>query len=94
MREAVKRVALYPTKNGLPSFFGQYLAHSRKRLATLALKYSQSNFFHRGTICNLGTLFYTSQRLKLLYKIGPLNTNQNESLNTYTGMDLVWIVNV
>ena len=32
--------------------------------------HSQSNFFHRGTVCNLGTLFYISLRLKLLYWIG------------------------
>ena len=33
--------------------------------------YSQINLFHRGTISNLGTLFYTNLRLKLLYRIGP-----------------------
>ena len=42
-----------------------------KILGHYTLKYSQSNFFDRGTIGNLGTLFYTSQRLKLLYRIGP-----------------------
>ena len=40
-------------------------------LGHYTLKYSPCNFFDRGTISNLGTLFYTSQRLKLLYKIGP-----------------------
>ena len=35
------------------------------------LQYSQSNFFDKCTIGNLGTLFLTSQRLKMLYRIGP-----------------------
>ena len=40
-------------------------------LVHYTLKYLLSYFFDRGTISNLGTLFYTSQRLKLLYRIGP-----------------------
>ena len=35
------------------------------------LKYSQSNFFHRGTIINWGTLLYACLRLKFSYRIGP-----------------------
>ena len=40
-------------------------------LGFYTLKYSQSKFFDRGTISNFDTLFYTSQRLKLLHRIGP-----------------------
>ena len=36
------------------------------------LKYSQSNFFHRGTISNLGTLFYTSLRLNFFIGLAPV----------------------
>ena len=35
------------------------------------LKYSPGNFFDRGTISNLGTLFYASQRFELFYRVGP-----------------------
>ena len=42
----------------IKKLFGQNLGHH-------TLKYSESNFFDRGN------LFYASQRLKLLYRIGP-----------------------
>ena len=42
-----------------------------RMLGHYTLMYYQSNFFDRGTISNLGTLFYTSPKLKLLYRIGP-----------------------
>ena len=40
-------------------------------LGHYTLKYSESYFFGRGTISNLVTLFYASQRLTLFYRIGP-----------------------
>ena len=40
-------------------------------LGHYTLKYSQSNFFHRCTMSNLGTLFYTSPRLKLFFRHWP-----------------------
>ena len=49
-------------------WLGKYLV---RILGHYTFKCSQSNFFHRVTIGNLGTLFYTSQRLKLLHRIGP-----------------------
>ena len=40
-------------------------------LGCYTLKYSFSSFSLRGAISNLGTLFYTTLRLKKFYSIGP-----------------------
>ena len=57
-------------------WFRKYLV---RILGHYTLKYWQSNFFDRGTISNLGTLFYTNQRLKLFYRIGPWSIRCNAS---------------
>ena len=42
-----------------------------EKFRTLQPKVFISNFFDSHTVGNLGTLIYTSQRLKLFYRIGP-----------------------
>ena len=51
-------------------WFRKYLA---RLLGCYTLKYSWSFFSLRGTISNLGTLFYTTLRLKKFYRIGPMS---------------------